>query len=302
MSKTFVGTVFATVCGTIFATVLSASALTITQTNNPTDLANALSGGGLTITSVTINNGAASQFGTYTGFTSSPVTIGNGVVLSSGQVIETTAAFHSTGSSPSTSTGAGGTTEFDAYGPGHITNFSDSNDVAALQVNFTLSAPSQVGFEFVFGSVEFPVFTSSFTDAFLAFLDGTGTANQISFDASNNAVQVGATFAAQLTTADTNTAFSDPHGLLKLQTFTATQLSAGPHTLLFEVGDVNDAILDSAAFISILQAGENTPGTGPVTPGTPSTPGTPGTVPEPATVLLLGSGLTGLVWWRLRHK
>jgi hypothetical protein len=65
--------------------------------------------------------------------------------------------------------------------------------VAALQVNFTLSSPNQVGFDFIFGSVEFPEFTSDFTDAFVAFLDGATPANQIIFDASNNAVQVGAT-------------------------------------------------------------------------------------------------------------
>jgi len=293
MSKIFIGTVFGASCGAIFASVLSASALTITQTTTPADLTTALSGGGLAITSVTVNNGASSQFGTYTGFTSPPVTIGNGVVLSTGQVIQTTAAFHSSSGSPDTNTGQPGTAEFNAYGPGHITGFNNSNDVASLTVNFTLSAPSQVGFDFIFGSVEFPVFTNSFTDAFLAFLDGTATANQISFDASNNAVQVGSSFAGQLTTADTNTAFSDPHGLLKLQTFTANQLSAGAHSIIFEVGDVNDHALDSAVFISNLHAGAGTGGTGPVTPI--------GTVPEPATLLLFGSGLTGLIWWRVRH-
>jgi hypothetical protein len=149
-------------------------------------------------------------------------------------------------------------------------------------VNFTLSSASQVGFDFVFGSIEFPNFTSDFTDAFVAFLDGTGTANQIVFDASNNAVQVGGTFASSLTTADTNTAFANPHGLVKLQTFTINQLSAGAHTILFEVGDVNDHILDSAAFISNLHAGTGTGGT---TPG----------LPEPGTVGLITIGLAGLI-------
>jgi hypothetical protein len=238
-------------------------------------------GGGLTINSVSINNGAASQFGTYTNFTSAPVTIGNGVVLSTGQVVQTTAAFHSGGDTPSTDTGAAGTAEFDAYGPGHITNFSSSNDVAALLVNFTLSSSSQVGFQFVFGSIEYPVYTSNFTDAFVAFLDGTGTANQIVFDASNNAVQVGSSFAGALTTGDTNTAFSNPHGLLKLQTFTVNSIAAGPHTILFEIADVNDHILDSAAFISDLHAGAGAGGTNPGGEG----------VPEPVTSTLVGIGL-----------
>lgn len=280
---------FAIVLGLPCLAIVGA-AMTITTTTNSAALSTALGGGGgMTINSATVTNGASTQFGTYTGFTSPPVTIGNGVVMSSGLVSETTAAFHSSGSTPSTDTGASGTSEFDAYGPGHITNFSSSNDVAALSVSFTLTSASQVGFDFVFGSVEFPVFTNSFTDAFVAFLDGTGTANQIVFDASNNAVQVGSTFAGALTTADTNTAFADPHGLLKLQTFTVNQLSAGTHTLIFEVGDVNDHILDSAVFISNLHAGSGQGGT---TPGTP----------EPGTVALFATGIAAIVGKSFRRK
>lgn len=264
----------------------NAMALTVAQTTNGTALATALGGTGLTIDSVSIATGAASQFGTYAGFTSPPVTIGDGVVLSSGQVVQTTAAYHNPGSSPSTNTGQPGTAEFNAYGPGHITNFGSSYDVAALKVNFTLSSASQVGFNFVFGSVEYPVFTNSFTDAFMVFLDGTGTSNQIVFDSNNNAVQVGTSFANLLTTADTNTSLSNPHGLLKLQTFTEV-LDAGSHFLIFEVGDVNDHVLDSAVFINNLHAGQGDTGTG-------------STVPEPSTFLLLGVGLGGLALWRRR--
>jgi PEP-CTERM motif len=279
----------AAVCSLLAANV--ASALSVTQTTNSSDLSTALGGGGgMTINSATVLNGAAEQFGTYTGFNSPPVTIGDGIVLSNGLATETTAAFHSSGSDPDTDTGAAGTAEFDAYGPGHITNFMDSHNVAALQVNFTLASPSQVGFKFIFGSVEFPDFTSDFTDAFLGFLDGTTPANQIIFDASGNAVQVGSTFASALVTNDTNTAFSDPHGLVSLQTFTQAVLSAGTHTLTFEVGDVNDPFLDSAAFISDLHAGSGTGGT---------------TVPEPnsgITFSLFGLAMLGLAALRRKFK
>ncbi|MBK9306197.1 MAG: choice-of-anchor L domain-containing protein [Nitrospira sp.] len=261
-------------------------ALSITQTSNTATLGTALGGTNLTINSVTINNGAASQFGTYTGFTSGPVTIGDGIVLSTGQVVQTTPGFNNgvqgSGTTPSTDTGQSGTAAFDNYGFGNIENFTDSNDVASFTVAFTLSAPSQVGFDFVFGSVEYPQFTSAYTDAFLAFLDGSAPANQIVFDSANNPVQVGMSFAGALTTADTNTAFADPHGLLRLQTFSPNELSAGSHTLNFQIGDVNDHILDSAVFISNFRAGTGTGGTNPVP------------IPEPMSLLLLATGLTGL--------
>jgi len=274
--------------------VTSALALTVTQTTNGTDLANALGGSGLTINSVTVTNGAASQFGTYTGFTSPPVTLGNGVVLSTGQVSQVLPAFNNGAvggkTTPSTDTDQPGTLEFDAYGPGHITHFDSSNDVARLRVNFTLSSPSQVGFKFIFGSVEFPQFTSNFTDAFLAFLDGTAVSNQILFDSNNQAVQVGSSFASALTTADTNTAFGNPHGLLQLTTFT-NALAAGPHSIIFEVGDVNDSDLDSAVFLTDFHAGPGSSGT------------TPAAVPEPATLTLFGIRFLGLAsGWRFRRS
>ncbi len=276
-----------TLCVMFFSLAAAmASSLTVTPTTDTAALAAALgSGGGLTVNSVAILNGADQQFGTYTGFNSPPVTIGDGVVLSTGQVADVLP-----GSDADSDLGQPGTAEFDAYGPGRITNFTSSNDVAALQVNFTLAAPSQVGFKFVFGSIEFPVYTSEFTDAFLVFLDGTDASNQIVFDASGNPVQVGASFANVLTTADTNTVFSDPHGLLSLQTFTGNKVAAGNHSMIFEVGDVNDHALDSAVFIQGFGAGQGTGGTTPAS-----------TVPEPATFALLGFGFAAFAFKRWRQ-
>jgi hypothetical protein len=269
-------------CTFVFATAAWATTMTVTQTTDTTILGPALGGGGgLTIVSASITNGDDAQFGTFSNFTSPPVTIGDGVVLSTGFAENTTAASHSDLNLPSNNMGVGGTAEFNAYGPGHITNFNNSNDVAALVVNFTLSAPSQVGFDFIFGSVEYPVFVGTFTDSFLAFLDGTAVNNQIVFDSAGQAVQVGTTFTSELTTADTNSAFSDPHGLVELQTYTGT-LSAGSHSIVFEVGDVNDHILDSAVFLSNLHAGP-----GPI--------GTTSTVPEPGSMAMFGIGVACLI-------
>lgn len=252
--------------------------INVNQTTNTAQLSSALGGSGLVIDSVSIANGAPEQFGTYSGFSAPPVTFGNGVVLSTGPVVDTTGL----NGFPQTDTGAAGTAEFDNYGISHITNFSSSYNVAALQVNFTLVQDSVVAFDFVFGSVEYPDYTNNYTDAFLTFLDGT--TNQIAFDALGASVQVGTSFASQLTTGDVNTVFADPHGLLRPLTTKTGKLSAGAHTLLFEVGDVNDGILDSAVFLRNLSA----------VAGDDDVPSTTPSVPVPGAAWLFGSGLIGL--------
>jgi hypothetical protein len=248
-----------------------------TPTEDPALLAAALHPTGLTIETVTIRKGIVGQVGTYRDFIAGPVTIHNGIVISSGNVAnmgplpEAQLPGYDPASPPSAinsqmdTTGDGNTSEFDTYGltAGNIENFQGSFDVAALRVRFTLDAASAVKFDFIFGSVEFPVYTGSFTDSFLVFLDGTDPSNQITFDFNGNAVQVGSSFAGLETTADLNTAFASPHALIHHLTTTTAVLSAGTHTLIFEVGDVNDHVLDSAAFIANLRAEAGNPGTEP---------------------------------------
>lgn len=197
-----------------FAAVLLAGAqasagIIVTPTTDPTTLANALGGTGLTIDSVAATNGAPSQFGTYQNFS----LLHNGVVLSSGNVVDT-AGPPSSSDNPATDTGQPGTPEFDKYGPGHIANFNASYDVARLQVNFTLATASAVSFKFIFGSIEYPNWVSNYTDSFVAFLDGTDSKNQIMFDSNYVPVQVGKSFSDKIVTSNTETAFGSPHGFI----------------------------------------------------------------------------------------
>jgi len=191
-----------------------AQALTVTQTDDSGDLLNAfvLNQGDFKSISIKHTVGVADQVGTYTGFTAPPVTIGNGIVISTGVVTDTPAG----GGTIDTIMGGGSTAQIDAYAPGKITNWDDSNDTSQITVTFELVNPSAVAFDFVFGSVEYPVFTSSFTDAMFAFLDD----KQITFDSNGDPVQVGNSFASTLTTADENTSFADPHGLIGVLTTT----------------------------------------------------------------------------------
>jgi len=261
----------------VFALALAASVLpvrgmvSVTPTTDPTALGAALNPQGLTITSASIANGVDGQFGIYSNFNLSPITISNGVVLSSGDVSQVGDPPDPVLDypSPDNDMGGSGTPEFDAYGPGHIEGFDPdfgSFDVAALQVNFHLTTNTPIKFDFIFGSVEYPYWTGLYTDALLVFLDGTDATNQITFDASNNPVQVGASFGNLVETDDRNTTFADPHGLLGPLTTTTATLAAGDHTLVFEVGDVNDGSLDSAAFIANFRAGTGSQGTAPSQP------------------------------------
>ena len=268
--------------GTVLATALLAvaggarGAITTVPTMDPAALMDALNPKGLTVDSVVIRNGVEGQFGTYGNFVEPPVSIRHGVVLSSGDVAalgplaEAQLPGYDPAGPPFQVNSAmnplgGGTPEFDAYGDRshNIEHFDASYDVAALEVHFTLAEPGQVQFDLIFGSVEFPFWTGRYTDAFLVFLDGTDTGDQITFDASGDAVQVGSSFEGLETTGDVNTAFSAPHGLIHHLTTTSPVLSAGAHVLIFEVGDVNDQILDSAAFIANLRVGTGGEGTEP---------------------------------------
>lgn len=253
-------------CLTLALTALALSlhgAVVVTPTINPADLAAALNAQGLTITSAGIEYGIDGQFGTYSNFTLPPVTIGNGVVLSSGDVSHVGDAPDPSPEFPEPSywMGDNSSPEFEAYGAIHIENFTGAYDVASLRVDFNLTTNSQVKFDFIFGSVEYPYWTSDFTDALLVFLDGTDPTNQITFDANGQPVQVGLSFSGQVVTTDQNTAFANPHGLLMKLTTTTSLLPAGNHTLRFEVGDVRDASLDSAVFITNLRAESGTEGT-----------------------------------------
>ncbi len=252
--------------------------LSTVVTTDAQTLRAALKPAGLAIASIVIRNGMPGQIGTYSNFNLAPVSISDGIVLSSGDVTslgplpEVLDPAYDPASPPAVVSSqmapdpdSGSTAEFDAFGntPGNIENFSGSFDVAAVEVHFTLSADAQIKFDFIFGTVEYPIYTSSFTDAFLVFLDGTAPADQITHDALNRPVQVGASFAGLETTADHNTAFAALHAVIHHLTTTSALLTAGEHVLIFEVGDVNDHVLDSAVFLANLRTGIGNEGTEP---------------------------------------
>lgn len=246
-------------------------------TTDSAALTAALHAQGLIVRSLTVLQGVSGQIGTYENFTDAPVSIRDGIVMSTGNVADLSPlvevldpAYQASFPPPRLSSQmneliAGGTPEFNDYGTrrNRIHNFDQSFDVASIEVEIELVEAGQVQFDFIFGTVEYPVYTNDFTDAFLVFLDGTTEAQQIAFDNSDKPVQVGSSFAGLETGLDVNSAFAAPHGLIHHLTTTTNTLGAGVHRLRFEVGDVNDHILDSAVFITGLRVGTGTPGTHP---------------------------------------
>ena len=89
-------------------------------------------------------------------------------------------------------------------------------------------------------------------------------------------------------------AFADPHGVLGLTTTTAL-LNGDNHTLLFEIGDVNDHILDSAVFISNLRSCSWNGGTELTDPEDPL-------VPEPGAMTLWVIALSALEVFRRARR
>ncbi|MCC6469764.1 MAG: choice-of-anchor L domain-containing protein [Alphaproteobacteria bacterium] len=257
----------------------AAGALTITQDTTGANLLSALAPNQAQFNSisVTYSFGAASQVGTYAGFTTPPVMIGNGVVLSTGNVVDVVGPANAT-DTPSTDLGGASTAAIDAYAAGRVTNWNASYDATVLTVNFSLANAGAIAFDFVFGSIEYPNYVNSFADAAFAFLDG----QQIIFDANGNPVHVGTSFTSLLTTGDANTAFADPHAMLGRLTTTSGTIAAGSHTLEFQLADTNDGILDSGLFISNFRTTANSGG--PVTEPSDD-------VPEPGSLAILGLAL-----------
>ena len=238
-----------------------ASALAVTMTSDAGDLTSALvpNQAAFEAISATFTLGDARQIGVYEGFSLPPITIADGVVMSTGDVLDTPAPWKG---EQTTVIGGGSTAEIDGYAPANVQNFNDAHDAAVLAVEFELADESAIAFDFIFGSVEYPNWGANYTDSFLAFLDGV----QISFDANGDPVGVGTSFSGLVRTDDNNTMFTgvgssaDAHGVIPKLTTRSQTLDAGQHTLLFEIFDVNDELLDSAVFISNFRLAANAGG------------------------------------------
>lgn len=247
----------------------SAEAISISQTNNAAALGTAL-GGGVTVTSV---SGNALQFGTYTNG-SGLWGIGSGIVMSTGNVNHYNDGPNLSGQN---------TTSFGGPGQADLNTLAGFGtlDAATLLIDF-VAASTQFSFDFVFGSEEYPEWVgSTYNDVFGAFIGGPGGTN-IAYDQLLNPITINSAWM----TSPTGTELD---GATVLLTTTYGGLTVGnTYSLMFGIADTSDPYWDSTVYISNFRSTQGQPvGTNPA-------------VPEPSTMLLLGSGLTAAAFFRKR--
>jgi hypothetical protein len=279
-----VGSVFATSAGSALVTAQPAGAspgLTVADLNNgttPSAMANALVGGGVTVSNVTYtgDNRAAGKVTGGTGI----IGFDSSIVLDSGKAqtystdpqcskgVEGPNLCHEKGGP----NGNSNSTAFGTAGDADLTALSGfpTFDASVLQFDFVPTF-STVQFKYVFSSEEYSDYSNtSFNDVFGFFVNGTncalvpGTNQPVSVNTINNGNDVGGDPTPHSPSLFIDNVNPAPHlntemdGLTVVLTCNANVTAGQSNHMKLAIADASDAILDSAVFI---QAGSLVSGT-----------------------------------------
>lgn len=259
----------------------SASAISVTGTDDGTLLANTILGSGITISNVNYSDGSnAVQSGTFSGGLSSGLSMDKGIIMTTG--FATDAPGPNTSDSLSKNTNAPGDADLSALS-GNATN-----DAAVLKFDFD-STGGNLFFNFQFASEEYNEYTNSkFNDVFAFFLDGTnialipGTTEPVSINTVNGGNPLGTNASNPGLFNNNDPSDGGPFFDLQYDGFTdmftakAMGLTAGTHSMELAIADASDSSLDSAVFIQANSLSDIPP---------------TASVPEPTMLALVGLGL-----------
>ncbi|MGH9377963.1 MAG: choice-of-anchor L domain-containing protein [Terriglobia bacterium] len=260
----------------------------MTSSNDATQLAQALAGPGITITSATLteSNDPAQQ-GLFSG-ASGVLPFDSGIALTNGSINNIPG--------PNNSSGASQNWGGPGYAPLELLNGNTPTfDANVLTFTFVPTG-NQVSFQYVFGSEEYNEFVNAFNDVFAFYLNGTnialipGTSSPIAINSvncmsnsqfyTNNDPFTGSEAGCSGNVANPlDIQYDGLVGASQPLFATGSVTPNQPNTITLAIADTGDGNLDSGVMI----AGNS------FVVGPP-----PSATPEPASLVFMGTGLLGL--------